>query len=76
MPRRCQVEGDDERGQTTVLRRTVKAVKVAHGKAPGLPVPAQAKAHLHRGRKKDEDIRVQDSHAAATERDEAAVVQG
>lgn len=70
------MEGDDERGQAAVLRGTVAAVQVAHGEAPGLPVPAAAEAHVHRGRQEDAHIRVQDPDAAAAQRDAAAVVQG
>lgn len=74
--RRSPVEVDDERGQTAVLRGTVEAVQAAHGEAPGLPVPSQTEADVHRGWEKDADIRVQDADAPAAERDEAAVVQG
>lgn len=70
------MEGNVERGQAAVLRGTVQAVQVAHGKAPGLPIPAQAEADVHRGRQEDADIRVQDADAAAAERDAAVVVQG
>lgn len=68
------MEGDDERGQTAVLRGTVQAVQAAHGKAPGLPVPAAAEAHVHRGRQENAHIRVQDADAAAPQRDATAVV--
>lgn len=70
------MEGDDERGQTTVLRGTVAAVQAAHGKAPGLQVPAQAQTDVHRGRQEDAHIRVQDADAPTAERDATAVVQG
>lgn len=68
------MEGDDERGQTAVLRGTVEVVQVAHGKASGLPVPAQAQTDVHCGRQKNEDIRVQDADAAAAQRDAAVMV--
>lgn len=70
------MEVDDERGQTAVLRGTVEAVQAAHGEAPGLPVPSQTEADVHRGRQENADIRVQDADAPAAERNEAAVVQG
>lgn len=61
------MEGDDERRETAVLRGAIPAEQAAHGKAPGLQVQAQAEAHLHSGRQKAQNLRVQaDDEVQAT----------
>jgi len=50
------MEGNVKLGQAAVLRGTVQAVQIAHGKAPGLSVSAQTEADVHHRWQKDADI--------------------
>jgi hypothetical protein len=69
------MEGHDEHGKATLLRGTVSSVQVAHGEVPGLQVPTEAQANLHRGRQKAEDLGVQAAHETKARRDANTLVR-
>lgn len=69
------MEGHVQLGEAAILRGAVSAEQAAHGEAPGLPVPAPAQAHLHRGRQEAPHLRVQVPHEGPKARDEELVVR-